>query len=71
LEGFVVDVMPMEESILGFLNRWYVEGYRGDGRTSTDFEDIVFVLENRRSVWQEMKVADETVRAFAQATICL
>ena len=98
LEGFVVDVMPMEESILGFLNRWYVEGYRtaiehpiddqhpikiftapyfiaskleafnargkGDGRTSTDFEDIVFVLENRRSVWQEMKVADETVRAF-------
>jgi hypothetical protein len=37
---------------------------KGDGRTSTDFEDIVFVLENRRSVWQEMKVADETVRAF-------
>jgi predicted nucleotidyltransferase len=98
LEGFVVDVMPMEESILGFLNRWYAEGYRaaieypiddqhpikiftapyfvaskleafnargeGDGRASTDFEDIVFVLENRRSVWQEMKVADETVRAF-------
>lgn len=98
LEGFVVDVMPMEESILGFLNRWYVEGYRtaieysiddqhpikiftapyfiaskleafnargkGDGRTSTDFEDIVFVLENRRSVWQEMKATDETVRAF-------
>ena len=98
LEGFVVDVMPMEESILGFLNRWYVEGFRtaieypiddqypikiftapyfiaskleafnargkGDGRTSTDFEDIVFVLENRRFVWQEMKVANDTVRAF-------
>jgi len=26
-----------------------------DGRTSDDFEDIVFVLENRRSIWQEMK----------------
>ena len=98
LEGFVVDVMPLEESILGFSNRWYKEGYRtaieypiddqhpikiftapyfiaskleafnargnGDGRTSTDFEDIVFVLENRRSIWQEMKVADETVRTF-------
>jgi predicted nucleotidyltransferase len=98
LEGFVVDVMPTEESILGFLNRWYKEGYRtaieypiddqhpikiftapyfiasklkafnargnGDGRTSTDFEDIVFVLENRKSIWQEMKVADEIVRAF-------
>lgn len=98
LEGFVVDVMPTEESILGFSNRWYAEGFRtaieypiddqchvkifrapyfiaskleafnargkGDGRTSTDFEDIVFVLENRRSVWQEMKEADEAVRAF-------
>lgn len=98
LEGFVVDVMPMEKSILGFLNRWYVEGYhtafeyyiddqnpiriftapyfiaskleafnargKGDGRTSTDFEDIVFVLENRRSIWQEMKEADETIRAY-------
>jgi predicted nucleotidyltransferase len=98
LEGFVVDVMPLDESILGFLNRWYKEGYRtaieysiddqhpiriftapyfiaskleafnargnGDGRTSTDFEDIVFVLENRRSIWQEMMDADETVQAF-------
>jgi predicted nucleotidyltransferase len=98
LEGFVVDVMPLDETILGFLNRWYVEGYRtaiqypiddkhpikiftapyfiaskleafnnrgkGDGRTSDDFEDIVFVLENRRSVWEEMDAADETVRAF-------
>lgn len=36
----------------------------GDGRTSDDFEDIVFVLENRRSVWEEMNSADETVRAF-------
>lgn len=94
----MVDVMPLEGSILGFLNRWYVEGYRtaikysiddqhpikiftapffiaskleafksrgnGDGRTSTDFEDIVFVLENRRSIWKEMEAADETVRAF-------
>ena len=37
---------------------------RGDGRTSRDFEDIVFVLENRRSVWQEMKAADEKVRGY-------
>jgi predicted nucleotidyltransferase len=97
-EGFIVDVMPIDENILGFSNRWYADGYRtavqypiddgrpikiftapyfiaskleafhnrgkGDGRTSTDFEDIVFVLENRRSIWQEMKAADEKVRAF-------
>ena len=92
LEGFIVDVMPINEEILGFSNKWYADGYRtaieysiddlhpvkiftapyfvaskleafqnrgrGDGRTSRDFEDIVFVLENRRSVWQEMKAAD-------------
>ncbi|HNW70805.1 MAG TPA: hypothetical protein PKI01_10410 [Bacteroidales bacterium] len=27
----------------------------GDGRTSQDFEDIVYVLENRIEVWQEIK----------------
>src|SRR6185437_2224728 len=98
LEGFVVDVMPLDEAILGFSNRWYKQGYRTamdyaiddgppikilnapyfiatkleafqdrgekDGRMSTDFEDIVFVLENRRSVWQEMKAADGDIRAF-------
>lgn len=35
-----------------------------DGRTSTDFEDIVYVLENRRTIWDEMKVADENVRSY-------
>ena len=27
----------------------------GDGRKSQDFEDIIFVLENRSTVWDEMK----------------
>jgi len=35
-----------------------------DGRTSTDFEDIVYVLENRRTIWDEMKVSDEKVRSY-------
>ncbi|OQP51063.1 hypothetical protein A4H97_04415 [Niastella yeongjuensis] len=35
-----------------------------DGRTSTDFEDIVYVLENRRTIWDEMKAADENVRSY-------
>lgn len=35
-----------------------------DGRTSTDFEDIVYVLENRRTIWNEMKAADENVRSY-------
>lgn len=35
-----------------------------DGRLSTDFEDIVYVLENRSTIWREMKAADEGVRKF-------
>lgn len=98
LKGFVVDVMPIDEGILGSPNIWYADGFKAaveysiddlhpiriftapyfiatklvafndrgenDGRMSRDFEDIVFVLENRRSVWQEMKAADEKVREF-------
>jgi predicted nucleotidyltransferase len=36
-----------------------LEAFKGrgknDGRTSTDFEDIVYVFENRRSVWNDME----------------
>ncbi len=36
-----------------------LEAFKGrganDGRTSQDFEDIVFVLDNRKSLWEEMK----------------
>lgn len=28
---------------------------RGDGRTSHDFEDIVYVLENRQTIWDELR----------------
>lgn len=97
-----VDVMPIEESILGFSNRWYEEGYqhaipcqmddrytvrifsapyfiaskleafkgrgKGDGRTSHDFEDIVFVFNNRSAVWQELEEAPQTVKAYLQET---
>ena len=35
-----------------------------DGRLSTDFEDIIFVLDNRRTIWEEMKNADDDVRKF-------
>lgn len=27
----------------------------GDGRMSSDFEDIIFVLNNRRAIWDEWK----------------
>lgn len=36
----------------------------GDGRLSHDFEDIVFVLENRISLWDEIKSADEEIKDY-------
>lgn len=39
-----------------------------DGIFSSDFEDIIFVLENRSSVWQEMKEAPERVKKYLQQT---
>lgn len=97
-KGFIVDVMPIDEDILGFSNRWYADGYRtaiayaiddqhpikifmapyfiaskleafhsrgqNDGRMSQDFEDIVFVLENRQSIWVEMNAAEKKLRDY-------
>lgn len=35
-----------------------------DGRQSSDFEDIVYILENRRAIWEEMNSADEEIRSY-------
>lgn len=37
-----------------------------DGRTSSDFEDIIFVFENRNSIWNEMKESEKLVKANLQ-----
>lgn len=33
----------------------------GDGRTSSDFEDIIFILNNRLAIWEELSAAKENV----------
>lgn len=102
VQGIVVDVMPTNEDILGFANRWYVDGFehsmehdideettvrifspeyfiaskleafldRGnnDGRMSSDFEDIVYVLNNRSTIWDELKEADDELKDFLTIT---
>ena len=35
-----------------------------DGRTSSDFEDIVFVLENRGSIWEEMNRVEPKLKEY-------
>ena len=39
----------------------------GDGRLSHDFEDIVFVLENREKLWEELETSDDGVKAYLVA----
>ena len=38
-----------------------------DGRTSHDFEDIIYVLENRSSVWEEMNILEGEIKEYLQA----
>ena len=38
-----------------------------DGRMSTDFEDIVYVWNNRTTLWNELRAAPENVRRYLQA----
>jgi hypothetical protein len=37
---------------------------QGDGRWSSDFEDIVFVLNNRAAIWSELRKAEGEVADF-------
>lgn len=37
---------------------------QNDGRTSKDFEDIIFLLENRSLIWQEMESAEDDVKEY-------
>ncbi|HIX53631.1 MAG TPA: hypothetical protein H9853_01290 [Candidatus Sphingobacterium stercoripullorum] len=36
----------------------------GDGRLSHDFEDIVFVLENREKIWEELETCDPELKEY-------
>jgi hypothetical protein len=50
--------------IEAFKNRGKNEQGEYDGRTSDDFEDLVFILENRFSVWDEMKQSAPSVQEY-------
>jgi predicted nucleotidyltransferase len=98
VQGIIVDIMPTNEEVLLFSNKWYAEGFtnainylidaehtikifsapyfiatkleafknrgKNDGRTSTDFEDIIFVFENRSSIWGELIVAPPSIKEY-------
>ncbi|MFA5246057.1 MAG: nucleotidyl transferase AbiEii/AbiGii toxin family protein [Pedobacter sp.] len=37
---------------------------KGDGRTSTDFEDIVYFLNNRSGIWQEINDTQQALKDY-------
>ena len=37
---------------------------RSNGRTSQDFEDIVFILENRQTIWEELNSTEGEIRTY-------
>lgn len=37
-----------------------------DGRMSSDFEDIMFLFEHRKSIWQEMRECDPALTSYLQ-----
>jgi len=40
---------------------------KGDGRTSHDFEDIIFVLENRSSIWDEINTSESDIKEYLRS----
>lgn len=77
-EGFekAVDYEIDERSIIKILSAPYfiatkLEAHKGrgknDGRTSQDFEDIIYVLENRESIWDEMDNSDKSVKEYLRS----
>lgn len=98
IHGIVVDIMPTNENVLGFRNKWYPAGFTnsqeaeldpgtrvrifrpeyflaskldafsdrggGDGRTSSDFEDIIYLLNNRNTIWEEIRLAGAEVKKY-------
>lgn len=40
---------------------------QNDGRTSQDFEDIIYVLENRAVIWDEINNSSENLKSYLQA----
>jgi predicted nucleotidyltransferase len=100
IEKIIVDIMPTDDSSIGFKNIWYPQGFKhavdyvidetctvkilrapyfiatkleafktrgkGNGVQSHDFEDIVYVLENRQTIWDEINNADADVKKYLQ-----
>ena len=101
--GRILDVMPLDEHILGFSNRWYrasmeaaithqihrdleirvvsapyflatkIEAFKGRGKgdflASHDLEDLIFVIDGRRTITEEVKAEAPFLREYLRTEI--
>lgn len=66
-DGYEIFIMQPEYFLATKLEAFKGRG-KGDGRLSSDFEDIIFVLNNRNVIWQEMEQAAPVVRDYLRKT---
>lgn len=62
-DGHGIKIFAPEYFLATKLEAFKDRGNR-DGRTSTDFEDIVYLLNNRSSIWQELSQAKQPVKDY-------
>ena len=101
--GTILDVMPLDEKILGFSNRWYraameaatthqllrdleirvvtapyflatkIEAFKGRGRgdflASHDLEDLIFVIDGRSTIVEEVQTETPLLREYLHTEI--
>ena len=59
----VVKIFPVAYFIASKLEAYKSRG-NNDGRSSTDFEDIIFVLNTRNAIWQDFQDAPKEVNEY-------
>lgn len=58
-----VNILPAALFIAVKLEAFNNRG-NNDGRTSEDFEDIVFILANRSAIWNDLRLANEVLKDY-------
>ena len=65
-EGCTVKILSAAYFIATKLEAFKGRG-KGDGRQSHDFEDIIYLLENRYTIWDEINNANDNLRNYLKA----
>jgi hypothetical protein len=65
-EGPKINIFPAVYFLASKIEAYKDRG-KGDGRASTDFEDIVFILNNRTNIWEEIAQTEGELNKYLLA----